>query len=81
MRCRPTGSWTQVFAGFSLTFLVGSVAFVILPPLGIAIWALAACTVVRRVRYGAEMRDHRAAQQQVQAQWDARWARWGGRLP
>lgn len=81
MRCRPTGSVTQTFAGFSFTFLVGSVAFVLFAPLGLAIWAFGVVTVVRRVRYGVEARRHRAAEQVKQAAWDARWARWGGRLP
>lgn len=81
MHCRPTGSWTQVFAGFSFTFLVGSVAFVLCAPIGLAIWAFAVYTVVRRVRYGAEARRHREVERETQAAWDARWARWGGRLP
>lgn len=80
MRCRPTGSWTQVFAGVSFTFLVGAVAFVIHPLLGFAVWAFAACTVVRRIRFGADQRRRRTAEAARKAEWDAQWERIGGRL-
>lgn len=81
MRCRPTGNATQLFVGVAVTFNLGAVAFVLFWPLGLAVWAFAAVNVVRWARYQREVRTARTAQRELQAQWDARWARWGGRLP
>lgn len=79
MQKRPDAPWAQVFFGASLTFMGGTVAYILNPVLGLLVWAFLAVTLVRRVRFGVDSRRERAAHAATQAEWDARWARWGGR--
>lgn len=72
--------WVGVFAAQSFLFLLGSVAFVINPLAGLAVWGYSAGALVHRARTARGQRATRAAALRTQQQWDDRWNRWGGRL-